>query len=919
MKSLKRLITVVLALAMILTSVGIPAFAANFSDITNENVSTAVDKLVANGIITGYEDGTFKPDNQITRAEFAAIVTRMKGVANNLPKDSKTGFWDLDADDSRAWARPYVKAAVDLKIINGFEDGSFRAAEPVTYEQAVKMLVCAVGYEVVANSEYNKAIAINPNATWSAGYIAAANKHGITRGVMTSLITQPASRGVVAVLTSNGIEVPPLKENENGSFEKDETSGNEQSVIEIEGTVTGTYHTGLTTDHVGIGPKEIIIKNSEGEEKYALTDTLAADFDAHDIIGKYVTAYYDKFEYKITALRTHDYTSTIISEEDVVRPISNIELKYYDSNNSRNNVPLSDYIWIYNGKYVATGSVNLETAFKNGTIELVESAGYKVAKITNYEVFVVNSYNSTTQRFTLKYDKTYDGNNYFQFETIKPEIYVNGKLTSFDSLSLPAYSVVNYMESLDSSGGNKIRKMYVTTGKKSGKVTSKKGTREVEIDNKEYYLTNDYVAYSGSDKAQFNLGDVYNSFYLDHTGQIAAINYNATQSSNYKIGYIIDADRTHVMLVKSDGSISEIELKSNVKVDGNSVSSAEVKGLLELSAPTANAGYNSVFPATAVTGGCAQPVKYSVAGGVVDGIDTVVTGAGGNGDVFVCDAPLSGTSTPTSSRVTINSTTYQVNNATILYVPDDRTAVNEYVSLTASKAFNSTNRYIEIFGSDSGSVIRNAGLVVIYGTDPSLVFEGSTSYMVVTGKSYSGDKVVINGYVNGSKDVTPITIDTEKFKVDTTISVRSKSYDDVDKGDIIRYLGTDSSVKRIEMIYDADDTTKNLNTNNGVSFVDTNGSGKDLYVKYGEVIQNEDGKTFYMTTELGSGDKMAEDKLLTYTISSSTAVYNMMNDELISSNGIDVVSASNPDRVIVISELDPLTGTRSAKIVYVAQ
>ena len=87
MRSLRRLITVVLALAMILTSVGIPAFAASFSDITDQKVADAVDKLVAYSIITGYEDGTFKPDNQITRAEFAAIVTRMKGVADSIGTD----------------------------------------------------------------------------------------------------------------------------------------------------------------------------------------------------------------------------------------------------------------------------------------------------------------------------------------------------------------------------------------------------------------------------------------------------------------------------------------------------------------------------------------------------------------------------------------------------------------------------------------------------------------------------------------------------------------------------------------------------------------------------------------------------------------------------------------------------------------
>jgi len=109
MRSLKKLITMLVAVAMILTSMGISALAASFSDITDQRVSEAVDKLVGFNIITGYEDGTFKPDNQITRAEFAAIVTRMKGVADNLSTDAVTGFSDLDNDSSRAWARPYVR------------------------------------------------------------------------------------------------------------------------------------------------------------------------------------------------------------------------------------------------------------------------------------------------------------------------------------------------------------------------------------------------------------------------------------------------------------------------------------------------------------------------------------------------------------------------------------------------------------------------------------------------------------------------------------------------------------------------------------------------------------------------------------------------------------------------------------------
>ncbi len=917
MKSLKKLITMMLALAMILTSVGITSL-ASFSDINEGQVADAVDKLVAGGIITGYEDGTFRPENQITRAEFAAIVTRYKGIADNLGSDAVTGFKDLDADSSRAWARPYVKAAVDAKIINGFDDGTFRAGEPVTYEQAVKMLVCAAGYEIVAQSEYNKIIITNPNATWSAGYIAAGNKHGITKGVITAQISEPALRGVVAVLTSNTIDLPALNLNEDGSYVKDETQNNDQNLVQVTGSVTGTYYTGLETDHVAIGPDEIIIKTSKGEEKYQLAEKLVENFDLEDYIGKYVLAYYDKLERKITSISQRNTTSIVVNEQDVIRPISGNELKYYDSKGSRQSVDLAAYTWIYNGKYVTAGSIDLQTNFKNGKIELVESAGNKVAKITSYEVFVVNGYTKSTGKVTFKYGKTYKGQEYYQFPSstdAKPVIYVNGAKKSFDSLSLPSYSVINYMESPSGAAGNKVKKMYVTTGAKSGKVTSNyDDRRKVELNDNVFYLTNDYADYAGSDKAPFEIGDSYKNYYLDHTGQIAAINYNAAQSSSYMFGYIIDADRNQIKLLKNDGTIEDINLKDKLKVDGNLVNASEVRDLLSASAGTVNASYNAIFTSTPVSG-YAQPVKYSLTSGVIDGIDTIATGAGGSGDVFTYDAPLSGTTTPNSSRVTINSITYQLSDAMILYVPDNRTAENEYSIMTASKAFNSTDRYIEVFGSDDGSVIKKAGLVLIYGSDPSLNFVSTSPYMVVTETEPGTDSFVIKGYQSGSKEITPITINIEKFNVDATISERSVSYEDVSKGDLIRYLGGNNSVSRIEMIYDADDDTKNLNTENGVSFSVEDVNGK-FYVRYGEVVQNDDGKTLYITTELGDGDKMA--KLLTYTVGSSP-IYNTEYDEIVSENDISIVSASNHDRVIVVTTSNPAGGSPTAKMVYVVE
>ena len=907
MKSLKKLITMLLALAMILTSVGITSL-ASFSDINDGQVADAVDKLVAGGIITGYEDGTFRPDNQITRAEFAAIVTRYKGIADNLASDAVTGFKDLDADSSRAWARPYVKAAVDAKIINGFDDGTFRAGEPVTYEQAVKMLVCAAGYEVVAQSEYNKIIITNPNATWSAGYIAAGNKHGITKGVITAQISEPALRGVVAVLTSNTIDLPALNLNDDGSYVKDETqNSNDQNLVQVTGSVTGTYYTGLETDHVGIGPDEIIIKTSKGEEKYQLAEKLVENFDLEDYIGKYVLAYYDKLERKITSISQRNTTSIVINEQDVIRPISGGELKYYDSKGSRQSVDLSAYTWIYNGKYVTAGSIDLQTNFKNGKIELVESAGNKVAKITSYEVFVVNGYTKSTGKVTFKYGKTYEGQEYYQFPSstdAKPVIYVNGAKKSFDSLSLPSYSVINYMESPASAAGNKLKKMYVTTGAKSGKVTaSYDDSRKVELNDTVFYLTNDYANYAGSDKAPFELGDNYRNYYLDYTGQIAAVNYNAAESSSYQVGYIIDADRNQVKILQKDGKIISFDMKDSVKIDGTPTTKTSVRAALVSVADTINSKYNAIFTGSVVSDSPAQPVKYLLSSNRIDSIDTINTnpnGTGGNDDSFSHDAPLTGTSKPSTTTVVIGGVAYDIDGDTlIIYIPEDRTIEAEYNIMTASKAFAVPNvdRHVEVFGSTGSTNIKTAGVILIYGNDPTINFTGGSPYMIVTGKSYSGDDVVIRGYKQGNSEPGQITVNTEKFKVDTDLSAMSVSYSDVNVGDFIRYTGSDSAVTRIELLYDADDASKNLNTPNQLAF--SSGGDSSFYIKYGKVIKNENDGQLQITQELVSealDDIIA--KRLIYNVSGSV-VYNTQGEEIVTSTGISAAIVGS--RVITIT------------------
>ena len=112
-KTLSVLITVLLVFAMVL-----PAFGAS-SDISGHWAEKEIEKWTGNGIISGYPDGTFKPENSITRAEFVTLVSK---IFNYIDK-TDAGFPDVD---SKAWYADVVSKAVSSGIIVGDANGNFR-------------------------------------------------------------------------------------------------------------------------------------------------------------------------------------------------------------------------------------------------------------------------------------------------------------------------------------------------------------------------------------------------------------------------------------------------------------------------------------------------------------------------------------------------------------------------------------------------------------------------------------------------------------------------------------------------------------------------------------------------------------------------------------------------------------------------
>lgn len=180
-----------IGLLLVICQMTIPAYAgSSFPDVPDTaSYAEAVNLMKEYGIFNGDADGNFNPSSGITRAEFAAIICRMVGGEDEIQMQVEASFNDVPANH---WAAGYIGWAVKNEIINGYGDGRYGPSDFVTYEQAIKMTVCAAGYGDAALDA----------GGWPEGYIDVANGLGLLTGV-DETPSAPMTRANVAVMISN--------------------------------------------------------------------------------------------------------------------------------------------------------------------------------------------------------------------------------------------------------------------------------------------------------------------------------------------------------------------------------------------------------------------------------------------------------------------------------------------------------------------------------------------------------------------------------------------------------------------------------------------------------------------------------------------------------------------------------------------
>lgn len=113
-------------------------FAANFSDVPqNHKNAVAIQTLKDAGLISGYGDGTFQPDKNISRAEASAIIMKAAGITATKTS-KKLPFTDVP---ETAWFYPVIQKGVELGKLKGYEDKTFRPDNPVNLPEALALTV----------------------------------------------------------------------------------------------------------------------------------------------------------------------------------------------------------------------------------------------------------------------------------------------------------------------------------------------------------------------------------------------------------------------------------------------------------------------------------------------------------------------------------------------------------------------------------------------------------------------------------------------------------------------------------------------------------------------------------------------------------------------------------------------------------
>ena len=362
MKNMKRALSLVLAMVMMLGMLTIPTGAAgNFTDEDQILNSEAVAITHGMGLFAGYPDGSFNPKGTVTRAQMAVIIVKMlygsDFDANSLRGTSK--FPDVSNFEG-GWAEGWINACSQLGVVAGYEDGTFRPGKEVNTAEAVTMII--------------NALKVNPGeGTWPDNYLTKAEEMKLYGDMKVRPgMREALCRDQLAVLAFEGLWYSPegkagyIVPGMSHVFEdfSDAMRANGNSAI---GITEAMADDSLATEVFGLKVSEgyLTANQATGE---TLTTIEGVDYNIEtglDLIGHYVTVYY-KDAYKSDDEPGTVYT--VIDETTVFTVDEAIDSsKEYKAVFGTKNYALADSVMYYDNAYELVEGTTTVAGYVAGT------------------------------------------------------------------------------------------------------------------------------------------------------------------------------------------------------------------------------------------------------------------------------------------------------------------------------------------------------------------------------------------------------------------------------------------------------------------------------------------------------------------------------------------------------------------------
>lgn len=566
MKFLFKYAAAVLACMLLLQCAAFAADTAETaSDTAQEEIRTfdsvAYNVVQALGLIAE-EAGITNPDAAITRAQFASLAAALLNVAPGTVSESEAVFEDVPAD---AWYAAQVYHLRGRKIMTGITASEFGANTGITYAQAVKTLVSALGYDLQALN-----MGGYPN-----GYLAVANSIHLSAGTSQagddSITAETAINLIYSALDIDIMKLTGISEDQQYTIMEDCTLLTEyHDIYKAEGVMSDNGITALNGPS-GVGRNEVLIDGISYQDS---GNTFA------DLLGYYVDVYTRQpgdgnrtLLYAIPA--TTKNTVLTLGREQLATESSDYSTTciVYDSGDGRiRKADVDQYAdLVYNG--IAFPGFDVDTLkIESGTITLIDNGAgqYNVLIVNEFKNCVVSSVDVTTEKIYGKYG---DGYSLADYDRVIMENETGSSIALSD---LQAGSVLSVEESADGS----FIHIYSIYQRQNGTVEEiiDQGTaleREYIIGGQTFMLSANFVdaVNRGVVGIEFPKLNVTYTFYLDKDGKIAAID----GASDTQYAYLLDAamDNTTPM---SDSAILRFFMPNGEFFDAYTAENFKING-----------------------------------------------------------------------------------------------------------------------------------------------------------------------------------------------------------------------------------------------------------------------------------------------------------------------------------------------------